>query len=284
MQYGISPVSIVSVRSVPTTTSEICTQLLFGELVEILDKKGRHWLKIRCQWDDTIGWVNANQLKLITALEYQCYEKDFAYNFDLMQPIVGKNHFIPVTLGAHLPNFDGLQLHLGDNSFQFSGQAVYPKDIQARPEVIQKLVRKYLYAPYLHGGRSPFGIDSAGLVQVVYQMAGIALARTAIQQVLAPGHTIDFMEQAQCGDLIFFENQIGRIAHVGILLEQQQIIHAFGHVRIDRVDHHGIFDESLGKYTHKMRLIRRVLPPIAATAKRPTVITKSAQKQFELFS
>lgn len=283
MKYGISPISVVPVRSSAVVTSEICTQLLFGELVEILGKKGRHWLNIRCQWDNTVGWIQANQITPITPTEYQTYQENFAYSFDLMQPIIGNDHFMPITIGAHLPNFDGLQLHIGEQGFQFSGQAVYPKDIQARPEVVQKLARKYLYAPYLHGGRSPFGIDSTGLVQVVYQMVGIRLGREAAQQV-TEGVAVDFVDQAQRGDLAFFENRAGRISHVGILLENNEVIHAYGRVRIDRLDHYGIFDEEQGKYTHKLRIIRRVLPAVPPEEKRPTIITKASQQQAELFS
>lgn len=282
MKYGISPISVVPVRSSPVVTSEIYTQLLFGELVEILDGKGKNWLKVRCQWDNAIGWIEANQITLITPTEYHTYQNDFAYSLDLMQPIVGNDHFIPITIGAHLPNFDGLQLRIGEHSFQYSGQAVYPEDLKARPAVIQKLARKYLYAPCLHGGRSPFGIDSTGLVQVIYQMAGVRLGREAAQQV-TEGEAIDFVDQAQVGDLAFFENRAGRVSHVGIILRDKQIIHAYGRVRIDRLDHYGIFDEALGKYTHKLRVIRRVLQSLAPEEKEMDSGSKAKYKQAELF-
>lgn len=282
MKYGISSLSVVPVRSSAVVTSEIYTQLLFGELVEILDKKGKHWLKVRCQWDNAIGWIEANQLQSITPSEYQIYQNNFAYVLDLMQPLMSEEHFMPITIGAHLPSFDGLQSHIGESSYRFSGQAVFPTDIRPTPDVIQKLARKYLYAPYLHGGRSPFGVDSAGLVQVVYQMVGIRLGREPMQQV-NEGEVIDFVTQAQHGDLAFFENRAGRVSHVGIILADSQIIHSYGRVRIDRLDHYGIFDEAAGKYTHKLRLIRRVLPPIPPEPKEERAADKIAYRQAELF-
>lgn len=282
MKYGISPISVVPVRSSAVVTSEICTQLLFGELVEILEKKGKHWLKVRCQWDNAIGWIETNQINPITPSEYHNYQNNFAYSFELMQPILADDHLMPITIGAHLPNFDGLQLKIGEKSYRFSGQAIYPSDIRATAQLIQKLARKYLYAPYLHGGRSPFGIDSTGLTQVVYQMVGIRLGREAVHQ-LTQGKAIDFVNQAQSGDLAFFENKVGRVTHVGIVLPENQIIHAYGRVRIDTLDHYGIFDEALGKYTHKLRVIRRVLEQLPSNAVEEVIEEKMPQKQAELF-
>ncbi len=282
MKYGICPISVVPVRSSAVVTSEIYTQLLFGELVEILEKKGKHWLKIRCQWDNAIGWIEANQINSITPSEFQIYQNNFAYSLELMQPIMADDYLMPITIGARLPNFDGLQLKIGEKNYRFSGQAVYPNDIRPTATMIQKLAQKYLYAPYLHGGRSPFGVDSTGFVQVVYQMAGIRLAREAAQQVMQ-GEAIDFVDQAQSGDLAFFENRAGRVTHVGIILPENQIIHAYGRVRIDRLDHYGIFDESPGKYTHKLRVIRRVLEQSPTTETPPIVEENVQHKQAELF-
>jgi gamma-D-glutamyl-L-lysine dipeptidyl-peptidase len=128
-------------------------------------------------------------------------------------------------------------------------------------EIILKLARRYLYAPYLWGGRSPFGIDCSGFTQVVFMMAGLKLKRDASQQV-GQGEGVDFAEQAQAADLAFFDNDKGNIVHVGIVMNNNHIIHAAGQVRIDRLDHFGIFNETLGKYTHKLRLIKRFLPDI----------------------
>lgn len=282
MKYGISPISVVPVRSSAVATSEICTQLLFGELVEVLEKKGKHWLKIRCQWDNAIGWIETNQIHLITPSEFQAYQNNFAYSLDLMQPIMGDDHLMPITIGAHLPNFDGLQFKIGEKRYRFSGQAVFPSDMRPTPEMIQKLSQKYLYAPYLHGGRSPFGVDSTGFVQIVFQMVGIRFGREAVQQ-LTEGKAIDFVDQAQSGDLAFFENRAGRVTHVGIVLPEKQIIHAYGRVRIDRLDHYGIFDEKSGKYTHKLRVIRRVLEPSPPSEKELPIEDEIHHKQAELF-
>jgi len=46
-------------------------------------------------------------------------------------------------------------------------------------------------------------------------------------------------------------------------MPEGQIIHASGQVRIDSIDHYGIFNNEQEKYTHKLRVIKRVLPETA---------------------
>ena len=116
----------------------------------------------------------------------------------------------------------------------------------------------YINAPYLWGGRSPFGIDCSGFTQLVYKIAGKKLPRDAYQQAEI-GQTLSFVEEAQSGDLAFFDNEEGSIVHVGILLQDNEIIHASGKVRIDKIDHQGIFNVDTKRYSHKLRLIKKIL-------------------------
>jgi cell wall-associated NlpC family hydrolase len=116
----------------------------------------------------------------------------------------------------------------------------------------------YLNAPYLWGGRSPFGIDCSGFTQLVYRLQGIKLPRDAYQQAEV-GNTLSFIEESEEGDLAFFDNTEGKIIHVGIIMKNNYIIHASGKVRIDRIDQQGIFNSSLKTHTHKLRLIKSIV-------------------------
>lgn len=282
MQFGICPLNTVPIRNSSSHKSEMISQLLFGEMVEVLEKKGRQWTRVRCQEDNFVGWVSTHQLEEITPSEFQSYQNQFAFVLDLLHPAQRDDAFIPLSLGARLPNFDGMRFTIGTQTYSFTGQAVFPEDLVAQPQLILKIARKYLHAPMLWGGRSPFGLDSAGLVQVVYRMAGQQLPREAYQQVLE-GESVDFVEQAYAGDLAFFENQAGRITHTGILFPDNQVLHVYGKVRLDRLDHYGIYHTELKRYTHRLRIVKRVLPPPSTDNPAIQQQPESIQQQMELF-
>jgi len=111
----------------------------------------------------------------------------------------------------------------------------------------------------LWGGRSPFGIDCSGFTQIIYKMAGIKIPRDASQQVHV-GTALSFVDETQPGDLAFFDDEEGNIVHVGILWKRNKIIHASGKVRIDNVDQFGIFNVDTKRYTHKMRVMKKIIP------------------------
>ena len=262
-QPAICQLSVVPLRAAASDKEEIVSQLLFGELVDVLEvsKSKKNWCRVRCDWDDYEGWMDTRQLHFLTAAESEIYRENHAYCLDMTANLMNNNYFLPVLMGATLPCFDGLNLHLGSKHYTFGGQAILRGGIEPTPDIVLKLARRYLYAPYLWGGRSPFGIDCSGFTQIIFKMVGIKLRRDASQQV-EQGRTVDFIEQMQAADLAFFENEKGNIVHVGIVTDANHIIHAAGQVRIDRLDHYGIFNEALNIYSHKLRLIKRFLPTI----------------------
>ncbi|HLP94239.1 MAG TPA: C40 family peptidase [Saprospiraceae bacterium] len=264
MEYAACQVSIAPLRAQPSDKSEMVSQLLFGETVEIQESKD-NWKYVVCAWDGYTGWVDGKQLKRLTPTEFNQYRDHQALNLSLVEGLMAADHFIPVTLGAVLPQYDGLRCQLGEQTYQFSGPVVTPGQQKTNSEWVVKVARRYLHAPYLWGGRSPFGIDCSGFTQMVYKTAGIRLLRDASQQV-SQGRLIDFMEECQAGDLAFFDNGKGVVTHVGIILPECHIIHASGEVRVDKLDHFGIFNKEQNRYTHQLRIVKRLLPdePVAA--------------------
>jgi hypothetical protein len=251
------------------------SQLLFGEMVEIMETKGRKWTKVRCLNDDFIGWTPSNQLRDLSPVEAETFRNNFAYALDLFQNLMGTEQILPVTLGCRLPLFDGMRFSLGSQDITFSGQAVFPEDIRQGGAMAIKIARKLLNAPFLWGGRTVFGIDSPALVQLAVQIAGTQLPRTAELQINR-GETIDFVEQAMPGDIAFFENSQGRITHSGILLPDSKIIHVYEKARIDAIDHYGIFNYQEGKYTHRLRVVKRIFAP---DKNLPPVVTPQQEEQ-----
>ncbi len=262
-QPGIVQVAQIPLRAGPSDRDEMVSQLLFGELVDILDVR-KNWTKVRCEWDDYEGWCDTKQIQNITEDTFFRYQANHALNLDPLHPAVGDDYFIQLPMGATLPDFDGLRFQINGQYFRFSGQAVTVSQLAPTPELLNKFARRYLHAPYLWGGRSPLGIDCSGLTQMVYKLANIRLLRDASQQV-NQGRLIDFMHEVQAGDLAFFENEKGKISHVGILAGPDSIIHAYGWVRLDPIDHFGIYNIGLKKYTHRLRVVHRFINDFAGT-------------------
>lgn len=249
MQYGICSLACVPVRRENSDTSEMVTQLLFGDHFFILEKQAK-WSRICIAADLYEGWIDNKQFAEVSEKEYIEYlslPDKLLTNF--VEYVTDKNGLlIPLTMGANLKAapFLGMRIH---EEARFGKQ---DKDL------IPKIAGNFLNAPYLWGGKSPFGLDCSGFTQIVYKIAGYHIRRDASQQS-GQGIPLSFIEESEPGDLAFFDNQEGRIIHVGILLQDNHIIHAHGKVRIDRIDHMGIFNNDIQSYSHRLRLIKKII-------------------------
>lgn len=248
MQYGICSLSIVPVRANTEDTSEMVTQLLFGEHFKVLESR-KSWSKIRVPYDKTEGWILNRQLDFITKEEYDAIEiGQKHYAADLISYVEQKNSIlIPILLGSSINRKEDKKLFEGKlmNVYTDKGNLI-------------RTALLYLNAPELWGGKTPFGIDASGFTQMVYKINGQKLFRSAAEQS-GQGSPLSFVEESEPGDLAFFDNASGAIDHVGIIMENNYIVHVNGIVRIDRLDHTGIFNNDLRQYTHKLRVIKKIL-------------------------
>jgi hypothetical protein len=249
MQYGICNLSIVPLRNEPADTSELVSQLLYGEVFKILEQR-KNWSKIRLAFDSYEGWVDNNQYIEINQDQFSKLNKEaLRLSSDLVEFIEDKNGQLhPILLGSVLNGLSILEhSHDGNNV----------KGKKQKEHLIQTSFL-YLNTPYLWGGKTPFGIDSSGFTQMVYKLNGYKLFRDASQQA-TQGEALSFIEESEPGDLAFFDNSEGIITHVGIIMKDNYIIHAHGKVRIDRLDHSGIYNIDKKTHTHKLRVIKKII-------------------------
>lgn len=266
--YVLCNVACSPLRAFPDDKSEMVSQILFGESGKILRKKGKNWIKISCTMDGYEGWTDPKTVFFLTEKEFaKCCEAP-AYSTDIVSYLINGDITTPVLLGSNLPKFDGIGFYHPEYKYVFNGGAIQPQTARINKEILIKIAKKYLNAPYLWGGRSPFGIDCSGFTQVVFKTCGYTLPRDAYQQA-EHGEMVDFVEIAEPCDLGFFQNEEGRITHVGIILENQEIIHASGRVRIDKLDHEGIFNRQTKKYTHRLKWIKRI--PLSWHLEKPSI-------------
>lgn len=249
MQYGICNLSIVPLRNEPADPSELVSQVLYGEIFKIIEQR-KKWSKIRLAFDKYEGWIDNKQYLEISEEHYKTInQQPIKLSTDLVEFIVDENQQIfPVSIGSTLNGINLLN-HVYDGSFV---------DHQIEKSNLIKTAFLYLNTPYLWGGKTPFGIDCSGFTQMIYKLNGYKLLRDASQQA-TQGEALSFIEESEPGDLAFFDNSEGAIIHVGIIMENNYIIHAHGKVRIDRLDHSGIYNVDKNTHTHKLRVIKKII-------------------------
>lgn len=233
----------------PSDLSQMSTQLLFGDLFKVLDRIG-NWLQIQNFYDDYVGWIDVKQ-QITISLEKFDELKGLLYTNDKSGTLISNNEPYSLLPASSFPSNE--KFTVGALSFETTTPLL--PFLFRRIEEIPKIALSYLNAPYLWGGKTSFGIDCSGFTQCVYKIAGIKLLRDASQQA-AQGQTLTFLSEAKPGALLFFDNADEKIIHVGILLESNRIIHASGKVRIDLIDHQGIYNEETKSYSHNLRLIK----------------------------
>ncbi|MBC6109885.1 NlpC/P60 family protein [Pedobacter fastidiosus] len=255
-QYGICRVAVAPLRADASDKAEIVSQLLFGEHVEIIQKEERWWL-VQNGYDGYEGWLDFRQLAPIS--QDQFVEM---HDCKILSPL-GFNHALTAEDGtlyhlspaSNLPFIKDGFCYAGEERFKLNFEAHNSKEHDFKSE-ITSTAKSFLNTPYLWGGRHLFGLDCSGFVQTVFKLLGIKLNRDASQQA-EQGELVGFLAECRPGDVAFFDNAEGKITHVGIMLSPNEIIHSSAKVKIDPIDDQGIYNKELGKYSHKLRIIKR---------------------------
>lgn len=252
MNPAICTVPIAPVRSEAAHRSEMTNQLHFGELLEVLEEK-EEWLRVRSTFDGYEGWVTVH---LVSMLPAQLPQASY-YTTDLLSTARFREQDIHVPAGTMLTGFDPATGKLWHPDYSFHGAFRHAQD---GPDflLLKKQASRWLNAPYLWGGKTVLGVDCSGFVQTLFKPHGIRLLRDAYQQA-EQGVAVDRVADTTPGDLAFFQNEKGRVTHVGMVYGTGQIIHAAGKVRIDTLTDEGILVEETGRRTHNLHSLRRIL-------------------------
>ncbi|MDF2432066.1 MAG: gamma-D-glutamyl-L-lysine dipeptidyl-peptidase [Mucilaginibacter sp.] len=252
MEYGICNLSMIPLRAEADDRSEQVSQILFGEIFEIIEWK-ENWVKIITTFDNYPGWIGRQQFVMLGHLSYKRFKQTpppLTYRPVTQAWKIANNSVYYLPIGSSLAFLEGTSCHIGNEEFEIIGEI-------GETENLAITATSFLNTPYLWGGRTHFGIDCSGFTQAVFKLQGIRLLRDASMQA-EMGHVVNLLHDARLGDLAFFDNAEGKIVHVGIMLNADKIIHASGKVKIDGIDEKGIYSEELKRYTHKLRFVKRI--------------------------
>jgi gamma-D-glutamyl-L-lysine dipeptidyl-peptidase len=254
MSCFVCTVPVAPMRIEPNHRSEMMSQLLFGECGTIVDSSVKGWVKIVCKLDNYTGWC---QLAHVQEIDTALYNENIpAITADWINELDFDEQPMMLPFGSSLPAIKNDKIQWGNSMGMYKGAIWKPAKAKRDAATIEQIAFTFLNTPYLWGGRSVFGIDCSGLVQLVYKFLNYPLLRDAQQQV-TQGTLVNFLQEARCGDLAFFDDETGAVIHVGILLNEHEIIHAAGKVRIDKIDNQGITNVNTGERTHQLRIIKR---------------------------
>ena len=233
--FGICNLNTIPVRKEKSSKSELTTQLIYGEIYKVL-KKYKKWYQIEIIDDNYKGWINFTQF--------------FEISKDTFDNILNTKPILLQEISKEIETLDGKML-LSIGAKISSTNALnhnLNKPYNQKQTTITKTAMKYLNTPYLWGGKTHNGIDCSGFSQMVFKLNGINILRDANQQA-NQGKEIDFSLIKE-GDLAFLEKK--KVTHVGIVLKNKKIIHAFGKVRIDLLKENGILNVETNKISHKL--------------------------------
>ncbi len=260
MKYAIVLTPLVPVRNEASERSEMVTQLVFGDLLTIVETEGE-WVHVENSFDNYRGWVTS---KMLTSLSKEEYIELTSRKPSLVRlPMIDikekkQNMPLRVSIGATLPGYDSAnqQMRVAGRVFSIRSMSVHNADKTLVKDIL-RTASYFINTPYLWGGKSIMGVDCSGFVQIVYRLHNIDLPRDASQQINC-GEVIDKFDELRPGDLAFFHNKEGRVVHVGIVYTPKHIIHSSGDVHIDKLTAEGIWSERLNKYTHQNVVLRRI--------------------------
>ena len=253
-QYAFCALAVIPVRTEPKDASEQCTQLLFGEPIEILEMC-HPWLHVRTLHDGYEGYIDFKQVLPLTLKELRRWQDDQKANPLQLLHIDGPMGMQLISGGSWIGHQS--KFNIGDFNYEIAGHNDASASLPFNTSNIWNYIRSFLNTPYLWGGRSIFGIDCSGFIQNISRQLDYNLPRDAYQQ--AELGTVVSYEERTALDLAFFINAKGHIHHVGLITPELHIIHASGQVRVDQLTPSGIFNEAAQLETHKLFEIRRII-------------------------
>ncbi|MBQ5625589.1 MAG: C40 family peptidase [Paludibacteraceae bacterium] len=277
-EFVVNNCPVTPVREEPSEAAEQATQLLFGQVCEVVERKSS-WVKIRCTVDGQVGWVSRKMTTPVSEEDVRLLDENRKANGEgvVATPMTvvtdtETGEKLMLTIGTRLPNYRKGTFEVLGKQYKIDPKAVYTLTFKDQKvlvngkevtgEDVVRVAKLLLNVSYLWGGKNMMGYDCSGFTQTVYSVFGIDILRNAREQV-TQGQVVKSLAEAQPGDLVFFDHadrdpNATRITHVGMLISPTEVIHCAGWVHVAKIDDMGIRLAN-GKLSHHLAQIKRYL-------------------------
>ena len=277
-EFVVNNCPVTPVREEPSEAAEQATQLLFGQVCEVVESTSS-WVRVRAIMDGQVGWVSRKMMTPVSEKEVQQLDENRKANGEgvVATPMavvtdMESGEKLMLTIGTRLPNYNKGSFEVLGKQYKIDPKGVYRLTFkedrvlvngkEVTGEDVVRVAKSLLNVSYLWGGKNMMGYDCSGFTQTVYSVFGIDILRNAREQV-TQGQVVQSLAEAQPGDLVFFDHadrnpNATRITHVGMLISPTEVIHCAGWVHVAKIEDMGIRLAN-GKLSHHLAMIKRYL-------------------------
>ena len=207
---------VASIFSKPSTSSEVSSQILYGEKFRILSKK-KNWVKIKTSFDNYSGYIkkhkfnqNFKPTNKICKLKSKIFKK-------VNNKFLPTNNYLFFGSRILIKNFDNDYVEFEKNKWIKKNDI---KKINHYETDFIKVLKLFLGSKYLWGGKTCKGIDCSALIQIYFYYNKIFFPRDTKDQIKFCKKKIN--KKLSKGDIIFWKG------HVGMCINKSKFIHAYG--------------------------------------------------------